>query len=169
VGGKVQFRWLRDVGRTHICERDIPHFRVSCADLSRNLGNSRLRAAVPARFQPTEHSAFDARMATRESCLDGTLCGQHRLASPVERSTGSISCLCVVAGRRNKRSVETSPLSDGQNSLCSLSPTRSYRGTSSFAASGSPKESPRLFPHSLEDPSFSNSLFPVAANVSALE
>ena len=108
-------------------------------------------------------------MATHDSCLDGTLCGQHRLAPPVERFTGSISRLRVVAGRGNKRSVETSPLSDGQNSLCSLSRPRSYRGASSFAASGSPMESPRLFPHGLEDPSFSNSLFPVAANVSALE
>src|SRR5437773_770800 len=70
VAGKVQFRWLRNVGRTHLCERHIPlAFVVSRANLSGNVGNGRVCATVPACTELSELTAAHARVAADESCV----------------------------------------------------------------------------------------------------
>src|SRR6266581_1789336 len=170
VAGKVQFRWLCNVGRAHICERNIPPtFVVSRADLSGNLGNSRLCATVPACSEPSELPATDARVAAHESCVGGALCREHVLGTSAGRFTRSSSCFRVVACPGNKRGVEN-PLSFvDERPLYSLSSARSYGTASPNAASNSPVEPTGLFPHGLENPPFSNPLIPLAADVPALE
>src|SRR5204863_397043 len=66
---------------------------VSWTDISGNVGNSRLCAAVPACTKSSEHSAADARMAAHHSCPGGTLCRRLHLETAAERfaSCGSRS------------------------------------------------------------------------------
>src|SRR2546429_5527699 len=147
MAGKIQLRWLCDVGGTHICKWDNPGALViQWTDLSGNLGNSRLRAAVPARPECSEHTSADPRVAAHEPCVGRPLCRRHRLATAVERSTSGMRYPRIVAGLGNRCGAEGSPSGVGEESLHSAPSPRSYVHASPLAASGSSMESPSLFP-----------------------